>query len=110
MGIDEPPWGGEPNPRGGAARPGPPQHNTPMQTVVPPAAPAAASSTPSVWRPPTLSGRFWPVFACLVNVLVPLWLLDWWQLSLWRRDHDPGPLRRLEQMARQLASSQVPRY
>src|SRR3990167_193445 len=54
MGIDEPPWGGEPNPRGGAARPGPPQHNTPMQSVVPPAAPAAASSTPS--------GRFWPVF------------------------------------------------
>ncbi len=68
MGIDEPPWGGEPNPRGGAARPGPPQHNTPMQTVVPPAAPAAASSTPSVWRPPTLSGRFWPVF--LRNLLV----------------------------------------
>ena len=23
-------------------------------------------------------GRFWPVFACLANVLVPLWLLDWW--------------------------------
>src|SRR3990167_6047824 len=68
MGIDEPPWGGEPNPRGGAARPGPPQHNTPMQSVVPPAAPAAASSTPSVWRPPTLSGRFWPVF--LRNLLV----------------------------------------
>ncbi len=68
MGIDEPPWGGEPNPRGGAARPAPPQHNTPMQTVVPPAAPAAASSTPSVWRPPTLSGRFWPVF--LRNLLV----------------------------------------
>ena len=39
-----------------------------MQTVVPPAAPAAASSTPSVWRPPTLSGRFWPVF--LRNLLV----------------------------------------
>ena len=68
MGIDESPWGGEPNPRGGAARPDPPQHNTPMQTVVPPAAPAAASSTPSVWRPPTLSGRFWPVF--LRNLLV----------------------------------------
>ncbi|HCE29217.1 MAG TPA: nodulation protein NodJ [Comamonadaceae bacterium] len=39
-----------------------------MQSVVPPAAPAAASSTPSVWRPPTLSGRFWPVF--LRNLLV----------------------------------------
>lgn len=23
-------------------------------------------------------GRFWPVFACLANVLLPLWLLDWW--------------------------------
>ncbi|ATH80703.1 MULTISPECIES: YciC family protein [Pseudomonadaceae] len=23
-------------------------------------------------------GRFWPVFVCLANVLVPLWLLDWW--------------------------------
>ncbi|AXO60600.1 hypothetical protein DZC76_04195 [Pseudomonas sp. phDV1] len=23
-------------------------------------------------------GRFWPVFTCLANVLVPLWLLDWW--------------------------------
>ena len=21
---------------------------------------------------------FWPVFVCLANVLVPLWLLDWW--------------------------------
>ncbi|RIA20620.1 uncharacterized protein UPF0259 [Ectopseudomonas oleovorans] len=25
-------------------------------------------------------GRFWPVFTCLINVLLPLWLLDWWTL------------------------------
>ncbi len=23
-------------------------------------------------------GRFWPVLTCLLNVLLPLWLLDWW--------------------------------
>ncbi|MGQ7959319.1 hypothetical protein ACUTAF_16685 [Pseudomonas sp. SP16.1] len=26
------------------------------------------------------NGRFWPVFACLAGVLLPLWLLDWWTL------------------------------
>jgi len=26
------------------------------------------------------NGRFWPVFTCLINVLLPLWLLDWWTL------------------------------
>ncbi len=36
-----------------------------MQTV---SSPAAAPSTPSVWRPPSLSLRFWPVF--LRNLLV----------------------------------------
>ena len=39
-----------------------------MQTAPPPAASAAAPSTPSVWRPPSLSLRFWPVF--LRNLLV----------------------------------------
>lgn len=26
------------------------------------------------------AGRFWPVLTCLLSVLVPLWLLDWWTL------------------------------
>lgn len=38
-----------------------------------------------------------------------LWLLDWWQLSLWRRDHDPGPLRRLERLRSQLRAFVQPR-
>lgn len=26
------------------------------------------------------NGRFWPVFSCLLSVLAPLWLLDWWTM------------------------------
>ena len=39
-----------------------------MQTVSPPAAAAIAPPPPSVWRPPRLSWRWWPVF--LRNLLV----------------------------------------
>ena len=39
-----------------------------MQTVSPPAAAAIAPPPPSVWRPPSLSWRWWPVF--LRNLLV----------------------------------------
>lgn len=38
-----------------------------------------------------------------------LWLLDWWQLSLWRRSHDPAPLRRLERLRSQLRAFVQPR-
>ena len=38
-----------------------------------------------------------------------LWLLDWWQIALWRRHPDPAPLRRLEQLRRQLRSFVQPR-
>jgi DNA polymerase-3 subunit delta' len=38
-----------------------------------------------------------------------LWLLDWWQLTLWRRDHDPGPLRRLERLRFHLRAFVQPR-
>ena len=33
-----------------------------------------------------------------------LWLIDWWQIALWRRQPDPRPLRRLERLRRQLRS------
>ncbi|MFN9931938.1 MAG: DNA polymerase III subunit delta' [Cyanobacteriota bacterium] len=38
-----------------------------------------------------------------------LWLLDWWQLSLWRSDHDAGPLRRLERLRSHLRAFVQPR-
>jgi DNA polymerase-3 subunit delta' len=38
-----------------------------------------------------------------------LWLLDWWQLSLWRRDRDAGPLRRLERLRSHLRAFVQPR-
>jgi DNA polymerase-3 subunit delta' len=38
-----------------------------------------------------------------------LWLLDWWQIALWRRHPDPAPLQRLEQLRRQLRSFVQPR-
>ena len=38
-----------------------------------------------------------------------LWLLDWWQLRLWRRHHDPGQQHRLETLRRQLRAYVQPR-
>ena len=38
-----------------------------------------------------------------------LWLLDWWQIHLWRRRPDPGQLQRLEHLRRQLRSFVQPR-
>jgi DNA polymerase-3 subunit delta' len=38
-----------------------------------------------------------------------LWLLDWWQIHLWRRQPDAVPLQRLEQLRRQLRSFVQPR-
>ena len=38
-----------------------------------------------------------------------LWLLDWWQIQLWRRRCDPAALQRLEQLRRQLRSFVQPR-
>ncbi|MEN9541978.1 MAG: hypothetical protein RLZZ459_2069, partial [Cyanobacteriota bacterium] len=38
-----------------------------------------------------------------------LWLLDWWQLHLWRQRQDPAPLRRLEVLRRQLRAYVQPR-
>lgn len=38
-----------------------------------------------------------------------LWLLDWWQLQLWRRRLEPGPLRRIEQLRSHLLAYVQPR-
>ena len=38
-----------------------------------------------------------------------LWLIDWWQIALWRRNPDPAPLQRLEQLRRHLRSFVQPR-
>ena len=38
-----------------------------------------------------------------------LWLLDWWQLHLWRQRHDAAPLQRLERLRRQLRAYVQPR-
>jgi DNA polymerase-3 subunit delta' len=38
-----------------------------------------------------------------------LWLLDWWQLHLWRLSHNPAQQQRLEQLRRQLRSFVQPR-
>ena len=38
-----------------------------------------------------------------------LWLLDWWQLLLWRRSYDPQQQRRLEGLRRQLRAYVQPR-
>ena len=38
-----------------------------------------------------------------------LWLIDWWQLALWRRRADPLPLRRLERLRQQLRADVQPR-
>ncbi|MFM8936730.1 MAG: DNA polymerase III subunit delta' [Vulcanococcus sp.] len=38
-----------------------------------------------------------------------LWLLDWWQIHLWRRCPDGVPLQRLERLRRQLRSFVQPR-
>ncbi|MEY2645110.1 MAG: hypothetical protein RLZZ611_1759 [Cyanobacteriota bacterium] len=38
-----------------------------------------------------------------------LWLLDWWQLRLWRQRQDPAPLQRLERLRRQLRAYVQPR-
>jgi len=38
-----------------------------------------------------------------------LWLLDWWQIHLWRRQPDAAPLQRLERLRRQLRSFVQPR-
>jgi len=38
-----------------------------------------------------------------------LWLLDWWQLHLWRQRQDPAPLRRFEVLRRQLRAYVQPR-
>jgi DNA polymerase-3 subunit delta' len=38
-----------------------------------------------------------------------LWLIDWWQLALWRRHADPLPLRRLERLRHHLRAYVQPR-
>ena len=38
-----------------------------------------------------------------------LWLLDWWQLQLWRQRHDASALQRLERLRRQLRAYVQPR-
>ncbi|KEF42462.1 MAG: DNA polymerase III subunit delta' [Cyanobium sp. CACIAM 14] len=38
-----------------------------------------------------------------------LWLLDWWQLQLWRRRRQQGPLRRIEQLRSHLLAFVQPR-
>lgn len=44
-----------------------------------------------------------------LDVEQQLWLLDWWQLVLWRQLRRPEPLRRLESLRRQLRSYVQPR-
>ena len=38
-----------------------------------------------------------------------LWLLDWWQLHLWRQRREPEPLRRIEQLRSHLLAYVQPR-
>lgn len=38
-----------------------------------------------------------------------LWLLDWWQLALWRQSADAGALQRLDRLRRQLLAHVQPR-
>ena len=38
-----------------------------------------------------------------------LWLIDWWQIALWRRQPDPAPLKRLERLRLHLRSFVQPR-
>ena len=38
-----------------------------------------------------------------------LWLIDWWELALWRRRPDPAVLRRLDRLRRQLRAYVQPR-
>lgn len=38
-----------------------------------------------------------------------LWLIDWWQIALWRRQPDPAPLQRLERLRQHLRSFVQPR-
>lgn len=38
-----------------------------------------------------------------------LWLLDWWQLQLWRLRREPAPLRRIEQLRSHLLAYVQPR-
>ena len=45
----------------------------------------------------------------VLDVEQQLWLLDWWQLHLWRQRQDPAPLKRLEQLRSQLRSYVQPR-
>ena len=45
----------------------------------------------------------------VLDVEQQLWLLDWWQLHLWRQRQDPAPLNRLEQLRSQLRSYVQPR-
>ena len=45
----------------------------------------------------------------VLDVEQQLWLLDWWQLHLWRQRQDPSPLKRLEQLRSQLRSYVQPR-
>lgn len=44
-----------------------------------------------------------------LDVEQQLWLLDWWQVRLWRQRHDPQPLQRLERLRRQLRAYVQPR-
>lgn len=45
----------------------------------------------------------------VLDVEQQLWLLDWWQLHLWRQRQDSAPLKRLEQLRSQLRSYVQPR-
>jgi DNA polymerase-3 subunit delta' len=38
-----------------------------------------------------------------------LWLIDWWQIALWRRRQKVAPLKRLERLRQQLRSFVQPR-
>jgi DNA polymerase-3 subunit delta' len=44
-----------------------------------------------------------------LDVEQQLWLLNWWQLRLWRQRQDSFPLKRLEQLRGQLRSYVQPR-
>ncbi|MEB3308583.1 MAG: DNA polymerase III subunit delta' [Cyanobacteriota bacterium] len=44
-----------------------------------------------------------------LDVEQQLWLLSWWQLALWRRRQESGPLRRIERLRQQLRAHVQPR-
>jgi len=69
----------------------------------------SAFSAPNGAQTPMLALSLARDLCEVLDVEQQLWLLDWWQLHLWRQRQDPAPLKRLEQLRSQLRSYVQPR-